>query len=112
MAESSSNPSSRPSGPSATLAGTLREGPVNIEAHATIRTPALESFHRRSTMEEAPEDFVGSFLRDSLEALPTSTSSGLDDSQGLLNVQPLRSRMGPTAPRTIAPKPLKGKSTK
>ncbi|GAA0174466.1 hypothetical protein LIER_27851 [Lithospermum erythrorhizon] len=85
---------------------------VNIEAHAAIRTPALESLHRRSAMEEAPEDFVGSLLRDSPEALPTTTSRGLDDTHGPLNVQPLRSRMRPPVPRTVAPKPSKGKSTK
>ncbi|GAA0155748.1 hypothetical protein LIER_13407 [Lithospermum erythrorhizon] len=87
-------------------------GSVNIEAQAAIRTPTLESLHLRSAMEETPKDFVGSFLRDSHEALPTSTSPGLDDSQDPLNVQPLHSSMGPPALRLVAPKPSNEKSTK
>ncbi|GAA0163633.1 hypothetical protein LIER_19448 [Lithospermum erythrorhizon] len=95
MVESSNNTSSRPSRPSQVLKETLREGSVNIEAHASISTPVLRSLHLRSAMEEAPEDFVGSLLRDSPEALPTTISQDLDDSQALLDVMSLRSRMGP-----------------
>ncbi|GAA0182981.1 hypothetical protein LIER_30477 [Lithospermum erythrorhizon] len=63
-------------------------------------------------MEETLEDFVGSFVRDSPEALPISTSLGLDDSQGPLDVQLLRSSIGPPTPRPVALKSSKGKSTK
>ncbi|GAA0155147.1 hypothetical protein LIER_12942 [Lithospermum erythrorhizon] len=68
----------------------ITQGSVNIEAHASIQTPALESLHNRSVMKEAPEDFLGSLLRDSSEAPPSTTSPDLDDSQDPLDVMPLR----------------------
>ncbi|GAA0143251.1 hypothetical protein LIER_03978 [Lithospermum erythrorhizon] len=39
-------------------------------------------------MEEATEDFVGSLLRDSPEAPPTTTFPDLDDSQAPLTCNP------------------------
>ncbi|GAA0138847.1 hypothetical protein LIER_00512 [Lithospermum erythrorhizon] len=65
-------------------------------------------------MEEAPEDFVGSLLRDNPEANPSHTSPDLDDSHAPPEVQPLRSRMGPPPERVRVPvpKPSKGKSSK
>ncbi|GAA0158216.1 hypothetical protein LIER_38604 [Lithospermum erythrorhizon] len=69
-------------------------------------------------MEETPEDFVGSLLRDSPEAPSTTTSPGLDDSQAALDVMPLLSRMGPPpnvpsiqSSKLVVPKPSKGKSS-
>ncbi|GAA0163409.1 hypothetical protein LIER_43641 [Lithospermum erythrorhizon] len=123
MAESSKNPSSKPTIPSKVLERTLcearlvrqvAEGPVNIKAYASIQTPALTSLYRRSAMEEALEDFVGSLLRDSLEAPPTTTSPDLDDSRAPLDVQPLCSRMGSPSDkaRVSVSKSSKGKSSK
>ncbi|GAA0168503.1 hypothetical protein LIER_23208 [Lithospermum erythrorhizon] len=92
---------------------------VDIEAHGSIPTPSLTNLHHRSAMEETPEEFVGSLLRDSLEAPPTSTSPYLGNSQITLDVQPLRSRMGPltkVAPtqnvRVAFPNPLRGRVPK
>ncbi|GAA0166068.1 hypothetical protein LIER_21315 [Lithospermum erythrorhizon] len=65
-------------------------------------------------MEETLEDFVGSLLRDNPEAPPTTTSLDFDDSQVPLDVQPLRSRMGPPLDkvRALVTKSSKGKSCK
>ncbi|GAA0159257.1 hypothetical protein LIER_16078 [Lithospermum erythrorhizon] len=41
-----------------------KRGSVNIETHASIPTLSLASLYRRSAMDDAPEDFVGSLLRD------------------------------------------------
>ncbi|GAA0176518.1 hypothetical protein LIER_29495 [Lithospermum erythrorhizon] len=67
----------------------------------------------------SPEDFVGSLLRDSPMALPTTTSQDLDDSQAPLDVMPLRSRMGPPldvppsqSSKSGVPIYTKGKSSK
>ncbi|GAA0152663.1 hypothetical protein LIER_11084 [Lithospermum erythrorhizon] len=54
------------------------------------------------TIQETSDEFVGSLLRDSPEASNVATGSGqpspnMDDSQGPLDVMPLRSIMGPPA---------------
>ncbi|GAA0159480.1 hypothetical protein LIER_38876 [Lithospermum erythrorhizon] len=100
MEDSNCLHSSSPTGLSQLLQGTLNEGNINIDNHASIPTPALKSLHRRSTMSQTSDEFVGSLLRDSPEASNVaigsgSTSSNVDDSQGPLNVMPLRSLMGP-----------------
>ncbi|GAA0138490.1 hypothetical protein LIER_00229 [Lithospermum erythrorhizon] len=94
--------SSRPVGPSQSLLGTIREGNINIDCHASIPTPALESLHRQSLMSRTFDEFVDSLLRDSPEASNVATGSGkpspnMDDSQGPLDVMPLQSIMGPPA---------------
>ncbi|GAA0140303.1 hypothetical protein LIER_35215 [Lithospermum erythrorhizon] len=87
------------------------QGSVNIKAHASISTPALRSLHRRSVMEQAPDYFVGSLLRDSPEDPSTTTLPDLDDSHAPLDVQPLRSQMGPP-PERVRALVSKGKSSK
>ncbi|GAA0163194.1 hypothetical protein LIER_19119 [Lithospermum erythrorhizon] len=92
----------------------IPQGSVNIEAHVSIQTPVLTSLHHRSAMEEGNKDFVGSLLRDSLEASSPPNSSNLDDSQAPLDVMPLKSRMGPPVvvppslnPKAFHPEPYK-----
>ncbi|GAA0143264.1 hypothetical protein LIER_03989 [Lithospermum erythrorhizon] len=117
MADSSNNPSSRPIRPSQTVRETLHEVRLAKVTLILRLTPPFKSlsyraFYRRSAMEEEPQDFVGSLLKDSPEALHTAISPDLDDSRAPLDVQPLRSRMRPPTPRPIIPKPSKGKSSK
>ncbi|GAA0158586.1 hypothetical protein LIER_38689 [Lithospermum erythrorhizon] len=75
-------------------------------------------------MSQTFDEFVGSLLRDSPEASNIAVGSGptyphVDDSQGPLDVMPLRSLMGPPADVPPArgssvaqPKPPKGKGSK
>ncbi|GAA0163057.1 hypothetical protein LIER_19022 [Lithospermum erythrorhizon] len=75
-------------------------------------------------MSQTSDEFVGSLLRDSPQASKVVVGSGftspnMDDSQGPLDMMPLRAVMGPPAdvPPTrgssiAQPKPLKGKRSK
>ncbi|GAA0140800.1 hypothetical protein LIER_02087 [Lithospermum erythrorhizon] len=133
MADSNYPNSSRPSGASRSLQESLNEvrmarlvakRNVNIDDHASLPTPTLESLHRHSTMSQTSDLFVGSLLRDNPEAInafPRSAthSTGVDDSQGPLDVVPIRSIIRPPAnvplaqgPRVNPPETSKRKGSK
>ncbi|GAA0153160.1 hypothetical protein LIER_43210 [Lithospermum erythrorhizon] len=100
MVDSNHPRSSRLIGPSQVLQGTLKEGNINIDDHASIPMPTLESLQRRSTMSQTSDELVGSLLRDRPETTNAAGDSradspNVDDSQGPLDVMPLRSLMGP-----------------
>ncbi|GAA0184827.1 hypothetical protein LIER_32115 [Lithospermum erythrorhizon] len=77
------------------------QGNINIDDHTSLPTPALESLHRRSTMSQTSDEFVGSLLRDSPEMTVATgigaNSPNVDDSEG---------------PRVTLPEASKGKGSK